>query len=197
MKKWTLAAAIAAASGIAWFGLRGSRAESPEPQKTHQESRPPAAETQPRPRPRLHAAPPPAQAPAPAMEDAPAATNSEAADPDEGQSGPTDQEIVHALDTALRSEPVDSEWGRAIDRRLQDYFQSERAAGSALLRSECRSTLCKIEVRHTAPDAAEHFSDHVSSFIPPGSQAAIQPKPDASTPETVVYFTRQGGLPLP
>jgi hypothetical protein len=110
---------------------------------------------------------------------------------------PTDQEIAQSLDGALRAEAVDPAWGRAMETRVDDYFRSERATGSSLVRTECRSTLCKLEVQHVGAESAGRFVDDVSAFIPQGSNAVIQPRHDGATARTVVWFTRHGPAPMP
>lgn len=193
MKRWSLVAIAVAVAGIAWFGVDSSSKNSPPPQKQARDTadvvaRPPGARSQPR-------AAPPRMRP-PALEQDPPDPGDVAAS-DTAKPEPTDQEIAQTLDGALHAETVDPAWVRAMETRVGEYFRSERATGSFLVRSECRSTLCKLEVQHTGAESAEHFVDDVSAFIPQGSNAVIQPRHDGATMQTVVWFTRQGHAPMP
>jgi hypothetical protein len=193
MKRWNLVAAAVAVAGVAWFGVDRTRASSPRPQSQARDTAGVAAPP-PNARPLPRAVPPRVQPPA-LMRDPPDPGEVVAADT--AKPDPTDQEIAQALDGALRAEAVDPAWGKAMETRVGDYLRSERATGSSLVRAECRSTLCKLEVQHTGVESAEHFVDDVSSFIPKGSNAVIQPGRDGTTTHTVVWFTRHGPAPMP
>ncbi len=189
MKRWSLVAAAVVVAGIAWFGADRSMANSPRPQNQARDTADvPGARPQPR------AAPPRVQPPALVQDrSGPGeAVAAAAAKPE-----PTDQEIAQTLDGTLRAEAVDPAWRQAMETRVGDYFRSEHAAGSSLVREECRSTLCKLEVEHAGAESADHFVNDVSSFIPQGSNAVIQPRHDGATMHTVVWFTRQGPAPMP
>lgn len=191
MKRWSLVAAAVAVAGIAWFGVDRSMANSPRPQDQARDTTDVAA-ARPSARPQPRAAPPRVQLPA-LEQDRGNAGEVVAAD---ARPDPTDQDIARTLDGTLRSETADPAWVRAMEARVGDYFRSERATGSSLVREECRSTLCKLEVQHTSAESADHFVDDVSSFIPQGSNAVIQPSRDG-TLHTVVWFTRRGPAPMP
>lgn len=193
MKRWNLVAAAAAVAGIAWFGVDRSQANSPRPQNQARATvdaavPPPGAGPQPR-------AVPPRVRPPMLVQNPP--DRDEVVAADIAKPEPTDQEIAQTLDGALHAEVVDPAWGKAMEMRVGDYFRSERAMGSSLVRTECRSTLCKLEVQHMGVESAEHFVDDVSSFIPQGSNAVIQPRHDGATTHTVVWFTRHGPAPMP
>jgi hypothetical protein len=193
MKTWSLVAAAVAVAGIAWFGVDRSQANSPRRQNQARDTvdvavSPHSAGPQPR------AVPP--RVPPPALVQNPPDPG-ELVAADTAKPEPTDQDIAQTLDGALRAEAVDPAWGKAMETRVGDYFRSERAIGSSLVRTECRSTLCKLEVQHMGVESAEHFVDDISSFIPQGSNAVIQPRHDGATTHTVVWFTRRGPALMP
>lgn len=191
MKRWSLVAAAVAVAGV-WFGVDRSMANSPRPQNQARDTADVAA-ARPSARPQPRAAPPRVQPPA-LVQDHRDVGEVVAAD---ARPEPTDQDIARTLDGALRSETVDPAWVNAMEARVGDYFRSARATGSSLVREECRSTLCKLEVQHTSAESADHFVDDVSSFIPQGSNAVIQPGRDSAAMHTVVWFTRRGPAPMP
>jgi hypothetical protein len=103
-----------------------------------------------------------------------------------------------AMGVALQKpRPSDRGRTRDADPARNPPASRPRAAGSFLVRSDCRSALCKREVEHTDAVSAEHFVDAVSSFIPQGSNAVIQSRNAEATLQTVVWFTRQGPAPMP
>jgi hypothetical protein len=193
MKRWSLLAVAVVVAGVAWCGVNRSTATSlqhqDQAQATQDVAAPAAARLQPR------AIPARVQPPVLAQDRRDPGDDVAAAD--RVNPGPTDQEIAQTLDRALRAEAVDPAWGTAMAARVGDYFHSPRATGSSLVRSECRSALCKLEVQHADAESAEHFIDDVSSFIPKGSNAVIQPRHDGAVVQTVVWFTRQGPAPMP
>ena len=192
MRRWSLVAIAAAVAGIAWFGVDSSTESQPRPRKHAGKTdvvAPPAG-SRPQPRAALPHTRPPALA-----QDVPDPVDVAAADA--ARSEPTAQEIAQTLDRALHAESVDPPWVSAMEARVADYFRSERAMGSSLVRSECRSTLCKLEVQHAGAESAERFVDDVSAIIPHGSNAVIQPSRDGAPRQTVVWFTRLGHAPMP
>jgi hypothetical protein len=48
-----------------------------------------------------------------------------------------------------------------MDSRLHDFLQSEHGRGYSLLRSECRSTLGRLNVAHVDQNACKHFGTFV------------------------------------
>lgn len=100
-------------------------------------------------------------------------------------------QLAHALDERLDTEPVDPEWKGTVSNKLTTYFAAEHAAGSSVKKAECRSTMCRVEVAHESMDAKDRFVDHVSSMLPPRSQAFVHIEANDDL-DIEVYVLREG-----
>jgi len=106
-----------------------------------------------------------------------------------------DARLSQSFDDHMKSEPLDPAWNKEMADRLQGYFHAPGAAGSTLERTECRSTMCRVEVANNDVKAKKSFIDGVSSMIPPHAQgfARMERLEDGKEGlNVVVYFTREG-----
>lgn len=102
-------------------------------------------------------------------------------------------EVAHSLDTHIAEEPVDAAWGHSAEASIHDALRAETFAGSSLVRAECRSTLCRVEVAHDDPAAADRFFEQVR-FSPPFDRGAgvVTRVGEGASRRTVVYMAREG-----
>lgn len=66
--------------------------------------------------------------------------------------------ITEQLESQLGYETVDPYWSEQVSNKISSIFQQSTMPGSALITTECRSTLCKLQVAHQNQDAAEYFA---------------------------------------
>lgn len=107
---------------------------------------------------------------------------------------PSEARVIETIDADLVAQRIDPRWSQEVSVGVDGYFRSDRAAGSTLVRSDCRRSLCRLDVRHADPAAGERFVDDVSSFIPRDSTALIRPGRAIQTGPlaTTVYVARAG-----
>jgi hypothetical protein len=68
-----------------------------------------------------------------------------------------DLERLQHLETSFQAESIDSNWSYATTDTIVGAFQNENISKSGLRGAECRSTLCRIQVNHPDPEAANEF----------------------------------------
>lgn len=104
------------------------------------------------------------------------------------------QERAEAIEAKLEAESRDDAWSGGASDRLREAFADERLAEASPQDIECRTTLCRVEVRH--PDEAKLgefqrvFAFKVASMFPRLAMHRIK-NPDGSL-TTYVYLARQG-----
>lgn len=104
------------------------------------------------------------------------------------------KEAIAKLDGALQAEDVDNSWLHDVQSKLQSVFQRETLTGSTLATSDCRTSLCRIEITHEAgTDTTEFQSEFVSETAEIFPQGIFQQVtgPDGKQ-VTIGYFAREG-----
>lgn len=104
------------------------------------------------------------------------------------------KEIIVKLEGVLQKEDVDSSWVNDVQSKLQSVFRSDTLMGSSLSTSDCRTSLCRIEIAHgPGVDVAEFQSEFVSEtaeLFPQGTFEQITGSDGNKI--TVGYFAREG-----
>jgi hypothetical protein len=103
--------------------------------------------------------------------------------------------LAEGYDAALAAESVDRVWDAAMQTRLEEFFESDMAAGSSLQRVDCRSTMCRVEVTSQSTKARDAFTQTMSHMSPPNSQGFAHIETDESL-DFVIYLSREN-QPLP
>lgn len=104
------------------------------------------------------------------------------------------KEAISKLDGALQAEDVDNSWLHDVQSKLQSVFQRETLTGSTLATSDCRTSMCRIEITHEAgTDTTEFQSEFVSETAEMFPQGIFQQVtgPDGKQ-VTIGYFAREG-----
>lgn len=105
---------------------------------------------------------------------------------------PEAREIVAAVEAYLVAEPVDPAWSRAAESDAESALRGEAMRGSAFLRADCRSTLCRVEVTHESDEARDRFVDVVPRTEPFHHGGFAYQVPDENGPRTVFFVAREG-----
>lgn len=104
------------------------------------------------------------------------------------------KEAISKLDGVLQAEDVDNSWLHDVQSKLQSVFQRDTLSGSTLATSDCRTSMCRIEITHEAgTDAIEFQSEFVSETAELFPQGIFQQVtgPDGKQ-VTIGYFARDG-----
>lgn len=104
------------------------------------------------------------------------------------------KEALSKLEGALQAEDVDNSWLHDVQSKLQSVFQRDTLSGSTLATSDCRTSMCRIEITHEAgTDATEFQSEFVSETAELFPQGIFQQVtgPDGKQ-VTIGYFARDG-----
>jgi len=62
-----------------------------------------------------------------------------------------------AMETALENEAYDPEWGSVTENRIAEQFAYLADYGSSISSTQCKTTICRIEVFHKNSDYARRF----------------------------------------
>jgi hypothetical protein len=107
-------------------------------------------------------------------------------------------EYQEQLGRSLKEQPRDSAWIREMDGELASAFASPSFAGTRLLASECRQTLCRIEYEHA--DEASKWRSQTGMLREHAFQnvATFTLSQDESGLHVIMYLARTGtSLPAP
>jgi len=100
------------------------------------------------------------------------------------------QTQVALLEGTLLAEKLDSAWVNAAQLALNTTFHSETMAGVQLMKADCRTTLCRLELfldGSTAPEDSFRKLVHASPWE---GQGFVQI--DGESGKAVVYLSREG-----
>ena len=99
-------------------------------------------------------------------------------------------------DLALEDERTDAAWAPSQVARMTESFAESLPAGSTLASLECRSSLCRAELRHDSQDAQEEAIAALPQADGWSSRGSIHLVQDERGLASVFYVAREGmGLP--
>jgi hypothetical protein len=99
--------------------------------------------------------------------------------------------MAYSLDERLAGQGVDAEWSRAMDERIADSFRAPALADIAVQRTECRSSLCRVDLKAPDLEARERLVQLFTHVMEPGSQGFLLIESDDDL-EVNLYMTRSG-----
>ncbi len=105
------------------------------------------------------------------------------------------REISRDMGEYLKTEDRDGQWAGEMRQRFDGYFLPDRLPGVTLASSDCRATLCKLEVDLTDENAKESFDATMSALIDPEGEAFVHVEGEDDR-HIEVYLAR-GGHTLP
>ncbi|MEE9354129.1 MAG: hypothetical protein V3U75_00925 [Methylococcaceae bacterium] len=104
------------------------------------------------------------------------------------------EERVLTVTDYFQAESMDSLWSTETLEVIENTFNSEQMTGSSLMASECRSTICRIEVEHGDVEQRESFELHLpftlAGVLSRGTMVHNN-QPDGSI-RTTMYLARDG-----
>lgn len=104
------------------------------------------------------------------------------------------ERVVKSMETRMMAEDQDPRWGTRVESELADGVQAAGLPGSDLVSVECRSSLCRLNLRHANAEAEDDFLGNIAGL--PGTQDTElfytrDEMADGST-DMVIYLARQG-----
>ena len=100
------------------------------------------------------------------------------------------QTQVALLEGTLLGEKSDSAWGNTAQLALNTTFHSETMAGVQLMKADCRTTLCRLELFLDGSTAPEDSFRKLVHSSPWQGQGFVQI--DGESGKAVVYLAREG-----
>lgn len=105
------------------------------------------------------------------------------------------------LEQSFAAEPEDPVWASSTERAIYDVMAREELRGSEIVSAQCRSRVCRVEVRHES-EAAQHGFLPFFTADPPltgaGTAELVRDPSDPTRVSTVIFFAREGqSLPEP
>ena len=101
------------------------------------------------------------------------------------------QAQIDLLEVTVLAEAPDPVWTSAAERSLQSVFQREEKAGFHLVQTECRTTLCRLELSLDGSVSPEESFHSLVQMMPWQGQAFIRIE-DGEGGAVVVYLAREG-----
>ena len=98
------------------------------------------------------------------------------------------------LTNEVSSSDDDQESTSKIDQSFETELESRKITGVSLLSSECKATLCKIELGFDDEVTRERYSNIGNSIIPWDGQAFYHQS--ESEPNTMIYYVAKEGFDL-
>lgn len=97
------------------------------------------------------------------------------------------------LDARFLSEPYDSTWADAKVATIHQALQSEALQATSIVAIQCRTTLCRVEVEHDDPSAADDFAMWFAALITDKLDIISIQQNDADNGlnSTIAYLTPQ------
>jgi hypothetical protein len=110
---------------------------------------------------------------------------------------PTREDEAAHLESVFAEEVLDRAWGQATEDALERSMVASLPSGSTTAGVECRSTLCRLQVRHTDAAAQLTYSNGLTAAgpLPWEGQVSVFTKPRQSENEPVeetFFFVRPG-----
>ncbi len=139
-------------------------------------------------------APPP---PAPREEDAPQEQQVLSPDAAREQFVARGTEKLAALaderEIALLDQDRDPDWSADASQWLEAAFADERLTGSSIEEIDCRTTLCRIIIRHESPTSQKSFLPALAELTPQLPEFGVQAQPASDgVLRTTVFAAREG-----
>jgi hypothetical protein len=101
-----------------------------------------------------------------------------------------EKQMLITLNETLERESVDPKWSAEMDERVKGFIAAA-GRGTSLLGMDCRTTMCRANVRLDDGDAKASFTRRVSDLLPKGAEGyAYMDSPDDLTLE--VFLSREG-----
>lgn len=118
--------------------------------------------------------------------------------PDDTDDALTETERQVYADSIFEDQAYDPTWAAASTRQLNAALSTINAPGLKLTGVECRSSLCKVELRASDKQTANaSIRTVVHGMKWPGSGMAINGDPDARGELSVTLYLARRGSPLP
>ena len=109
---------------------------------------------------------------------------------------PRDEKIAakrNVFETRLEGEPVDEKWARETEAKIDETAKLEQFAGTEMLEASCRSTVCKLIVRHKDERSLATFVERFDFFGPPSQESWHHTTGDETEGFTTTYYTVKKG----
>jgi hypothetical protein len=121
------------------------------------------------------------------------------APPPDGSEGERMQNLLAQVETRFLQESDDPTWSRDTETSIAQVLMSAAFEGSHLLATDCRTTLCQVEMSHESAVAREGFVDNFPFTLSFDTEVFYHYIEDGgSMPRTVMYVARAGQqLPVP
>ncbi len=95
------------------------------------------------------------------------------------------------LDEKIASEPTDETWSINAESLISNVIEGETFTGTTLVNSECKSTLCRIEVKHADKKSIVAFNMNFNTSLQWKSESIIKSAPGNSS---IIYIAREGEM---
>jgi hypothetical protein len=98
------------------------------------------------------------------------------------------------MKTTVESEPRDAAWAPEYERNLAASF-AEKYPGERITELDCRTSLCRVQVRHDSPESQAAFLAHFWVALPSGFSGVWSGPPrsdEKGTATSLIYVTREG-----
>ena len=107
-------------------------------------------------------------------------------------------QITDAMETSLEGEVRESAWASDTETEIADFLRDDAYQGVALESTECRSAMCRVEMRFADERALRHFVEEALNEHPWKYHAQMVPQTPDDALSVNLYIARHGrSLPLP
>lgn len=101
---------------------------------------------------------------------------------------------IEANEAALRKESEDPAWSGVMIDRINLVIDNKKLSATLVQNIECRTTLCRIEVRNKDPQARAIFEGQfirdIAELLPQVTMRTVENEDGSTT--TVLYLARNG-----
>jgi hypothetical protein len=104
--------------------------------------------------------------------------------------------VLQALEGTVEREQRDPAWAPGFEQQIRKGLQAG-LPGERIADVSCRSTLCRVELDHSAPLAREDFINKATDVLPPGLVMHLQKIDREGHSLTVIHLIRAGYQPPP
>lgn len=99
------------------------------------------------------------------------------------------QETIQEFENTVSTEEKDPDWSLQAQSQLEQMLQKEELKGFSLTSAECKSSMCRLEVRADPNAPAENTLRYLNLSLPWSGQSFSQIKNDGTT---IMYLAREG-----
>src|SRR2546430_2647184 len=93
------------------------------------------------------------------------------------------------LDLRVGKEPDDPAWSQRTEIDIATFLHPDVMPGSHVLSTECRTTLCRVEIEHEDTSAQSQLVDHLPMEPPfDGEMLIHRINDDSGAPRTLLYL---------